>query len=121
MNTTGGALPKNFPTVAADYATVKAVTGNDCGCLTGGRCAAGGGGIFQSNATFQALNFSLPDPFNYIPSYTGNATGSNATFTALATGDLDCDATRATFQRSGGIVNGDVSGSYQPFVENELE
>jgi hypothetical protein len=35
---------------------------------------------------------------------------------------LDCDSTLATFTRQGQInTNGDVTGSYQPIVVNELE
>ena len=49
-------------------------------------------------------------------------TGTLSQFTAFAKGDLDCDQTLATFSRNGMInTNGDVTGSYQPYVVNELE
>jgi prepilin-type N-terminal cleavage/methylation domain-containing protein len=114
MDTAGGALPKSFPGTSGSAAS------NDCGCLTGGRCP-GGGTVWDNDETFKALNFSLPDPFNYIPAYASSGTGSSSVFTATATGDLDCDATKAVFQRQGSIRNGDVSGSVQPYVTNELE
>jgi hypothetical protein len=69
-----------------------------------------------------ALNFSLPDAHNYMPGYTGSGTGTSANFTAYAKGELDCDSTLAEFSRQGNInSNGDVTGSYQPVVKNELE
>jgi hypothetical protein len=57
-----------------------------------------------------------------MPGYTSTGTGTSAQFTAFAKGDLDCDTTLAKFSRNGGInSNGDVTGSYQPVVSNELE
>jgi hypothetical protein len=57
-----------------------------------------------------------------MPGYSSTATGSGAQFTAFAKGDLNCNSTLSTFQRMGAIDgNGDVTGSYQPVVTNELE
>lgn len=98
--------------------------GTECGCQAGGRCAvATSGPVFSTDVVWTALNFSIPDPFNYRPNYTGSGTGTSATFTASAIGDLDCDTTLATFQRIGGIntATGDVTGGSQPTVTNELE
>jgi hypothetical protein len=93
-----------------------------CGCQVGGRCA-GNDAVFSTDAVWTALNFSLPDPYNYKPSYTSTGTGTAATFTAVATGDLDCDSSLATFTRIGGVnaTTGDVTGGAQPTVVNELE
>ena len=109
------ALAKQFPSTAT------AVPGLECGCQTGGRCP-GNDAVFNGTS-WVALNFSLPDPFNYKPSYSSTGTGTSATFTAQATGDLDCDAVLATFKRIGGInsTTGDVTGSSQPEITNELE
>jgi hypothetical protein len=64
----------------------------------------------------------MPDAHNYLPGYTGSATGTSSLFTAFAKGDLDCDNTLAQFSRNGLInSNGDVTGSYQPYIVNELE
>ena len=114
------ALAKQFPgngTAAAPPSTT-----NQCGCLTGGRCP-GNDAVFGTDAVWTALNFSLPDPFNYKPSYVSAGTGTSAVFTAVATGDLDCDTTTATFTRIGGVnsTTGDVTGGSQPTVVNELE
>jgi type IV pilus assembly protein PilA len=116
--TSGGKmLAKQFPGASAAWAN----SGTECGCSTGSRCA-GGDKVWGSDKVWQALNFSLPDPHNYLPGYSGAGTGSGAQFTAFAKGDLNCNKTLSTFSRQGQInSNGDVTGSYQPIVENELE
>jgi prepilin-type N-terminal cleavage/methylation domain-containing protein len=115
--TTGGTmLPKQFPGAKAKWAFA-----SECGCLTGSRCP-GGSVQWGTDAVWMALNFSLPDPHNYLPGYSGSATGASATFTAYAKGDLNCNKTLAEFSRQGAInSNGDVTGSYQPLIVNELE
>ncbi|MBN2575323.1 MAG: prepilin-type N-terminal cleavage/methylation domain-containing protein [Deltaproteobacteria bacterium] len=116
----GGTMkPKQFP--GADGTAALANAGVQCGCATGGRCA-GGDSVWGSDGIWLALNFSLPDPHNYLPSYSALATGASANFTAGATGDLNCNTVLATFQRQGSVnANGDVTGSYQPLINNELE
>jgi hypothetical protein len=110
-------LAKEFPGPSAAYAN----GGTDCGCSTGGRCP-GSDTIWTSDPVWQALNFSIPDPFNYLPGYSGSGTGAGSIFTAFAKGDLNCNHTLATFTRTGSInANGDVTGSYQPVIVNELE
>jgi type IV pilus assembly protein PilA len=118
--TTGGTmLPKQFP---GDGKTASpANAGTQCGCATGGRCA-GGDSVWGSDLIWLALNFSLPDPHNYVPGYASANTGSSANFTASATGDLNCNQTSSSFSRQGSVnSNGDVTGSYQPLIVNELE
>ena len=57
-----------------------------------------------------------------MPGYTGANTGSDAKFTAMALGDLNCNQTLAKFRRDGYITTaGDVAGQTQPMIENELE
>jgi type IV pilus assembly protein PilA len=112
----GNALPKQFPGSSANWAQA-----TECGCDTGQRCA-GNSTSWGSDGVWLALNFSLPDAHNYMPGYSGANTGTNSKFTAYAKGDLDCDKTLAQFSRQGDInSNGDVTGSYQPVVLNELE
>jgi type IV pilus assembly protein PilA len=99
------------------------------GGVTGAACCGGAGDKCPGNdtrfegATWVALNFSIPDPHNYHPSYlNGGGIGNAATFTATASGDLDCDGTIATFTRLGGIgPTGDVVGGGAPTVVHELE
>jgi type IV pilus assembly protein PilA len=114
MMTGGLVVPKQFP---GPTAAVPTGAGTQCGCQTGGRCPGGG----FDTGVWIGLNFAIPDPYNYIPSYTSANTGTASSFSAVATGDLDCDGTLATFTRSGSIVGGDVTGSFQPSISNELE
>ena len=116
--TNGGTmLTKAFPTGSATMQNGS----SECGCAVGGRCP-GGDGVWGSDPIWQALNFALPDPNNYRPGYTGAGDGSNAQFTAYARGDLNCNGVYSEFYRQGKINdNGDVTGSYQPLIINELE
>jgi type IV pilus assembly protein PilA len=113
----GTQLAKQFPGPAA----AEANGAFPCGCSTGGRCS-GGDAVWGGDQVWLALNFSLPDPHNYTPRYSSSGTGSSAAFTAAAWGDLNCNSTNALFERQGSInTNGDVTGSYQPMITNELE
>jgi prepilin-type N-terminal cleavage/methylation domain-containing protein len=112
---TGGAtaLAKQFPADSDAFV--------DCCGLAGDKCP--GNAARFNNATWTALNFSIPDPHNYSPAYDSDGTSTGSTFIATATGDLDCDNTLAEFKRVGGInpVSGDVQGGGAPEVSNELE
>ncbi|HEY0707117.1 MAG TPA: prepilin-type N-terminal cleavage/methylation domain-containing protein [Polyangia bacterium] len=111
------ALPRQFP--ASDTVRPATTTTGCCGPV-GDKCP--GNDARYNNATWTALNFSIPDPYNYAPLYTGTGTGTSATFTAQAVGDLDCDTTESSFTRLGGIgATGDVVGGGAPTVVNELE
>ncbi|HJX63872.1 MAG TPA: prepilin-type N-terminal cleavage/methylation domain-containing protein [Polyangia bacterium] len=115
MQSGGTALAKQFPGPTGAWAQA-----SECGCLTGQRC--GTSSTAWASAVWLALNFSIPDAHNYMPGYSGLATGTAATFTAYAKGDLNCDKVLAEFIRTGGVnAAGDVTGSYQPVVLNELE
>jgi prepilin-type N-terminal cleavage/methylation domain-containing protein len=116
MQAGGLALPKQFPSTTAAWAYA-----TECGCSQGQRCV-GNSGVWGTDPVWLALNFSLPDAHNYMPGYSGTGTGTASQFTAFAKGDLDCDTTLSQFIRSGGVNgNGDVTGSYQPQIINELE
>jgi type IV pilus assembly protein PilA len=112
------ALPRQFPN-SASFTPTGVTAGRGCCGAAGDKCP--GNDTNFNGATWVALNFSIPDPYNYLPSYTGVA-GATPTFTAVATGDLDCDGTQSTFTRIGGIGGtGDVVGGGAPTVVNELE
>ncbi len=114
------ALPKQFPATSGDVTT--GTGGNACCGADGDKCP--GNDARYEGATWVALNFSIPDPYNYRPDYTSawDADPTGRTFTATATGDLDCDGTDAVFTRLGGIgATGDVVGGGAPTVVNELE
>jgi type IV pilus assembly protein PilA len=86
---------------------------------TSGCCAIAGTGNpekctptstpWESSASWTALHFSVDDPHYYVYNYVastpvaGAVDGSN-NFTALAQGNLDCDATYSTFSMYG-VVN----------------
>jgi prepilin-type N-terminal cleavage/methylation domain-containing protein len=116
MSAGGIPLAKQFPGPTGTWAYA-----SECGCLTGSRCG-GGAAVWGTDLVWQALSFSLADPHNYLPGYSGTGVGSAAQFTAFAKGDLNCNGTLSTFSRNGSInSNGDVTGSYQPIIANELE
>lgn len=113
----GKLLPKQFPAraVAAPAESTK-----ECGCMEGGRCP--GGAAVWKHPAWAALQFSLSAPHLYMPRYSSQNTGKEATFIATATGDLDCNGSVATFSRDGKVdINGDVVGSKAPVITNELE
>jgi prepilin-type N-terminal cleavage/methylation domain-containing protein len=114
VDANGASVAKQFP------ATVNNVPGAECACQASGKCP--GGGAEWQNASWVALQFSIPDPFIYKPKYTSAGTGTASTFSAEATGDLNCNGTLSNFKRLGAIDgNGDVSGSKAPIITNELE
>ncbi len=72
--------------------------------------------------TWQALNFSVDDPHYYMYGYESGGIGAAAWFTAKANGDLDCNGTDSTFERSGTVdVNNNVNGGAGLFTKDELE
>ena len=77
------------------------------------------------DATWQALHFSMDDPFWYSYTYTNPAAtapaAATASFDAIANGDLDCDGTLSTFTMIGAVVNGvpTSSGNINRVLENE--
>ncbi len=56
------------------------------------------------NATWDALDFEISEPFYFQYAYTGVAGG--ATYTATATGNLDCDATSVVYTLAGTSAGG---------------
>jgi len=116
-NTAGVLLAKQFPvTSAATELTTACCTG------TGGKCP-GSPAVYQTDNTWIALNFNIPDPHNYMPLYTSSGTGNVANFTAQAFGDLDCDGILSTFQRLGAVnsSSGDVQASGAMYTNLEIE
>jgi prepilin-type N-terminal cleavage/methylation domain-containing protein len=93
----------------------------DCCAFPGARCP-GGSPVWASDDVWRALKFAIADAHSYIPGYTGSGTGTAARFTAMAIGNLNCNAILAQFRRDGYITStGDVAGQTQPIVTNELE
>jgi len=113
----GISLPKQFPGPAAEWE----LDSVRCCLETGGKCP-GGSSVWASDDVWKALKFALADAHYYMPGYSSSGVGSDAMFTALALGDLNCDETLASFSRDGFITStGDVAGQTQAIVTNELE
>ena len=79
---------------------------------TGGCCGGGGASpnhcaavpaSFAADAKWKALDFQIDEDSLFYYDYNGT---SASTFTAKATGDLDCDGTEITYSLSGTAVNG---------------
>jgi prepilin-type N-terminal cleavage/methylation domain-containing protein len=73
------------------------------GCCGGpnNHCAADAAG-FVGDATWKALDFQVDEDSLFFYDYTGAAT----TFTAKATGDLDCDGTEIVYTLAGTATSG---------------
>lgn len=84
-----------FPATAA---TITPAT--RCCTAAGGKCpvvAADWVGTAAAPTAWDQLNFEMTKPFLFQYTYTPSATG----FTAIATGDLDCDATTFDYTLTG--------------------
>lgn len=114
----GVSLPKQFPGYQAQWEN----GGNmDCCTKPGGKCK-GGDPVWASDEVWKALKFALADSHEYVPGYTGSGSGTDAKFTAVALGNLDCDDVFSEFKRDGFITSvGDVAGQTLPTVKNEME
>ncbi len=92
-----------------------------CCSTAGGKCL--GNDARYNSPGWVALNFSLPDPYNYYPHFVATGTGAAAQFTA--------DSHRRPRLRRHGLhlrprraligATGDVTGGSAPAVTNELE
>jgi len=110
MDSSGAALPRQFPTGNVMERD------NHCGCMPGGRCP-GGNPIFDTDPTWKALAFSIPDAHHYVPGYVGSGVGADSRFVLHVTGDLDCDDTHSIFVRQGKVgPDGEVLGNTSPFL-----
>ncbi|MCB9524967.1 MAG: prepilin-type N-terminal cleavage/methylation domain-containing protein [Myxococcales bacterium] len=115
---TGAIIPKQFPlTVAPTPADWAAKT-----------CAGNASTKYPpapdtwNNASWQALNFAVDDPFYYRYEYVSAGTGTGSQFTARAQGDLNCDFTLSTFERIGTVdAENNVNGGSGIFKKDELE
>jgi len=114
----GKSLAKQFPGYQAAW---EKSDGLMCCRSPGGRCP-GGSSVWTSDGVWVALKFAIPDAHNYLPGYTGTATGTSAKFTASALGDMNCNNVWSEFRRDGSVTpSGDVAGQTQPVIINEME
>lgn len=118
-------LAKQFPVASAGSSPVNTACAAGSPQKYNPSVDNGGVGGIWSEATWQALNFAINDPFLYQYSYasTGSgATGVDSAFTARANGDLDCNGTLSTFERAAYVdANNNVNGSSGLYQASELE
>ena len=76
---------------------------------------------WDDNATFEALQFSVADPFDYSYQYDSAGLENASVFTASAFGDLDEDGSYSTFVRFGSVMEMEVRGSSGLYIASELE
>jgi hypothetical protein len=87
---------------------------------TSGKCSPAASN--WTNASWQALNFAVDDPFYYQYNYTSNGQGTGSQFTAGAYGDLNCDTVTSTFERIGNVdPQFNVNGGSGLYVSNDIE
>jgi len=114
----GGILPRMFPSTV--NATPPSAPHSACAGNTSQKVAPAP--AMFANASFQALNFSVDDPFYFSYQYTSAGTGRASQFTAQAYGDLDCDNVLSTFERVGTVdAANNVNGGAGLYQQNELE
>lgn len=113
----GRLAPKQFPTGSAPWES-----DTECACHPAGRCPLTASSF--ADPIWRSLGFAISQPYLFMPGYTGGpGLGTNASFTAMAKADLDCDGVLWTLQRFGSIdsMNGDVTGQRTAYVFNEGE
>ena len=96
--------------------------GVSCCTLTGSERCLPDSSVWGT-ATWDALKFSMDDPHYYQYAFVSAGTGNEATFTARALGDLDCDGEFSTFEMWGDadFSGGDPAGSAAVYRIKELE
>ena len=115
---TGLILAKQFPTQQS-WSPTQAY----CCAQAGQKCAPANSNTLWTQPTWQALNFSVDDPFYY--SYETMGTGGAATgdkYNLEASGDLNCDKNYSLYRRTAAIdSNYAVSGGSGLYSNNELD
>lgn len=76
---------------------------------------------WETDGPWEALQFSISDPFYYSYQYNSTGLTNNSVFTASAFGDLDDDTSYSTFVRFGSVQEMEVRGSAGMYIANELE
>jgi len=94
-----------------------------CCLSTGGKCAPVPADWDDANGVWNALKFSMEDPFYFQYQYDSVGIDAASAFTARALGDLDCDTTLSTFEMNASINATDLSvkGSAGIYKNKELE
>ena len=123
----GERLPCQFPRSQG----VTPIEGTCCGTFGGpdsdGDGACDNGSVDWDTPVWSALSFKMSEHHYFIYSFESSGTGPNATFSANAYADLDCDGVMSTFQRFGfgdpysNSAECMLQGSAAFYTEKELE
>ena len=116
QNSTEGQIQPIPPQFPASYGPTPVVS-----C-----CAAAGGKCEPLSAdwdvpTWRSIGFSMDDPHYYQYRFVSSGIGSDAEFTAMAIGNLDCDAVQSTFRMYGEVGPEGIAGSANVSRTDELE
>lgn len=98
MSRDGGAQPRSFPESAGRTPAQRPA------CRDGKPTRITPDAGQFSAPTWQALNFSVDDPFFLQYEYVSSGTGAAAKFTARAIGDADCDGVEAIYEVQGSVA-----------------
>ena len=111
-------LDRQFPASQADTPGV-----NPCCGQAGDKCdPAAAAPQWKASQTWNALNFSVDDPFYFWYKYDSAGVNKASNFSAWAFGNLDCDGTYSTFMRGGKIdANNNPTGGSGLYTKNEIE
>lgn len=116
-NTSQTIIGRQFPDSMAETPGINACCGNP-----GDKCDPLAVASKWKVATWDALNFSVDDPFYFWYRYDSAGTDTVANFSAWAFGNLDCDTNYSTFLRGGHVdALGNPSGPGGLYVRNEVE
>ena len=98
-------VPKQFPAGAGPTPSAP------CCDQPAGKCPAQPQ-LFESDATWSAVGFTISDPHYFIFTYASDGSDDGSQFTARANGDLNCNGLMSTFERVGSINAGEyVNGT----------
>ncbi len=101
-----------FTPTAAQFPVSAAVTPAASCCAATGQKCPGADPDWDTNASWQALNFRIDDPHFFQYEYIANDPAlPTADLIAQAIGNLDCDATFSTYQMRTQLNNGEIQSA----------
>jgi len=110
----GKLLPKKFPPSSGGWWPAK-----PCCEMPDYKCPLVPGSWDRS--PWNELNFMLPAPHYYQYRFTSAGQGKDATYTAQARGDLDCDGIYSSYEIRGRVGPGGDLEYVGPIIQNEVE
>jgi hypothetical protein len=116
--TDGKITPKQFPQVALQHTPLG--EGKTC-CDTPTAPTCNPNPAAWNVSGWHELSFQLTDPHYYVWSWTSQGVNTAATFTASATGDLDCDGLLSNYSIVGRIDSDMAVQAIGPIIVNEID